>query len=116
MSTTFGDLPPTEPPAHPPTSRRRTRVRSWPSRSDLSVHAVPVDDAIEISQGSAPALCFALMALAWLNAWARRTVMGNTFYSAGSRAMSESWKNFFFNVDQIVHHRRQAAVVRAMRR
>jgi 4-amino-4-deoxy-L-arabinose transferase-like glycosyltransferase len=58
-------------------------------------------DRGEISRGGRGPLLLlvAIMVAAFgLNAWALSTNgLGNTFYSAGSRAMSESWKNFFFN-------------------
>ena len=108
MSTTFGDPPPTEPPAEPPylPADGGPIVMTDPTEPDAPGVPAPAssastDESIEISRGGLwpRLLCVALIALAFgLNAWALSTNgLGNTFYSAGSRAMSESWKNFFFN-------------------
>ncbi len=103
MSTTFGDRPPSEPPYLPLDGG--AIVMTSPAEPLVPASGatdVATDEpAIEISEGGRwPRLiCVTLMALAFgLNAWAlSHNGLGNTFYSAGSRAMSESWKNFFFN-------------------
>jgi len=116
MSTVFGDSPPTEPPSLPPeppylpldVPAVLDPPLDAPAATTVAAAVGPLDDPTgtdldrgEISRGGVPErlVCVAIMAVAFgLNAWAlSHNGLGNTFYTAGSRAMSESWKNFFFN-------------------
>ena len=87
--------PPLAPPAPPPAPP------TPPAAADEQPGGAPDDAAPTAASGAwwPRALGAAIVVLSFgLNAWAlSRNGLGNTFYSAGSRAMSESWRNFFFN-------------------